>query len=1051
MVTSKNFQIVGSNGAIESKSATEEQDLEEKVSPYSRQHSMRKSKVSGELERDVALPIVQSSVKLPIATPLNPVTPLRWKSTKRIEFEKKKLQEEIKTKEVVKEEKKNMKLTNEEMKDQSKVVAMSIGVNGIETLDKVDTPTSNHFASQEDKMFTPSTSTREFVGMISIDEKVEDWKHSHPITNGGSNEHAKHCEEVSSFIANHGSDQIDNNSGTGRKPLIGDESATITIDFLRARLLAERASSKAAKEHIQQLTKKVQELEDKLNQEIQSCQKAKEAEQEALMKVESLHECKVSSPSMNEALSQHEKTKGDLHVQELDQANGKCQVLANVEDTRSNATMNIEPNLTSATSLEVNELMVSEVEAIPTSKQEIGDDQCVQSSNKNGSPNIKYDGIPIVPSITSTNGDTSSPTNLELNRQEIRLCIEERFQHMWNQMVVETSALIEDSTIEDCVREGLLKWIHQFPSVVQNILPKPFEEKKLVLETKTKSVQQKPEDVPLDNVDLDQALISKKEIVEDCSLDGASYGDGSETYNKGLKTVASLIERFEANKSIQWECEQGNAVQSLISKQCSSEGSLSQANSNYGTPLSMKPQQMHQQEVVVDEPPKHLLQVEDPHCCSLATNSSISLHEGMTIEGLLITKNNGGVDTYTPGDNTPSTYPNSPIVGDKARQLGGDKIIPIITHGTLDPNFEQTKFGLQGAMDASFITPLLPSPSFGPRIREKRGDISIISEDKLQLLKQSNHERAFDGDCLTPESHSERSSGEIGESTRSQAFIGWINEEEVRRSPALIDTRDHGSLQWDASTRGHHLQHERLAPYSQAGNSNAYIRPDHYPVRNDEREIYRGRMESVSRSMEGLGSSWRSSSDGEGDEMFVDIPDTSTPSTSRRFGPQMSYQANGGSRWSNYYQPENMEGTSQGYVYPCQESPRESFRSRSTSGRMESTSSKVNEVLKALQLAKLSIRNSKTGRPTNSSEPSYAKGDKHNVRMDYGFSDGQITNETPNALRVWSHPEISRRYSTGTFRGAGSTTFHLHSSNSMPFGMLLDAHRKYPEDKFLIG
>ena len=42
-----------------------------------------------------------------------------------------------------------------------------------------------------------------------------------------------------------------------RKPLAGDESSVVTIDFLRARLLAERASSKAAKERVQQLTIKV--------------------------------------------------------------------------------------------------------------------------------------------------------------------------------------------------------------------------------------------------------------------------------------------------------------------------------------------------------------------------------------------------------------------------------------------------------------------------------------------------------------------------------------------------------------------------------------------------------------------------------------------------------------------------------------------------------------------------------------------------------------------------------------------------------------------------
>lgn len=42
-----------------------------------------------------------------------------------------------------------------------------------------------------------------------------------------------------------------------RKPPSGDEAAVITIEFLRARLLAERASSKAAREHVKQLNKKV--------------------------------------------------------------------------------------------------------------------------------------------------------------------------------------------------------------------------------------------------------------------------------------------------------------------------------------------------------------------------------------------------------------------------------------------------------------------------------------------------------------------------------------------------------------------------------------------------------------------------------------------------------------------------------------------------------------------------------------------------------------------------------------------------------------------------
>jgi len=177
----------------------------------------RKSRVSGELEKDVALSAVQSSAKLPTATPLNPVTPLRWKSTKRIESERRKLQEEMKTKEVVKEEKKNMKLAKEERKDQSKMATTSTGVNGIETPHKVDSSTSNHSTSQDDKMFTSSASALESTGMISIDDKAEDQKLSHPVTDGGSSEHAKHREEESSFNAKHGTDQTTgDNSGTDR-------------------------------------------------------------------------------------------------------------------------------------------------------------------------------------------------------------------------------------------------------------------------------------------------------------------------------------------------------------------------------------------------------------------------------------------------------------------------------------------------------------------------------------------------------------------------------------------------------------------------------------------------------------------------------------------------------------------------------------------------------------------------------------------------------------------------------------------------------------------
>lgn len=54
----------------------------------------------------------------------------------------------------------------------------------------------------------------------------------------------------------------------------------------------------------------------------------------------------------------------------------------------------------------------------------------------------------------------------------IRFSLEERLHHMWNQMSEEMAILAEDKTQEDRVREELLNWMRQVPSVVQNILPK---------------------------------------------------------------------------------------------------------------------------------------------------------------------------------------------------------------------------------------------------------------------------------------------------------------------------------------------------------------------------------------------------------------------------------------------------------------------------------------------------------------------------------------------------------------------------------------------------
>lgn len=178
----------------------------------------RKTRVSGELDREVALSAAQTSAKLPAATPLNPVTPLRWKSTKRLESEKRKLLEEVKAKEVIKEEKKNLKLTKEEKKDQSKMVTTSKSrVNGTDTSHIADSQISTPATSQEETRFTSSASTSESAGAILFNGKAGELKDSHIVANGGSNEHAKQCEEASAFSAKQEPDQTaGDNSGTDR-------------------------------------------------------------------------------------------------------------------------------------------------------------------------------------------------------------------------------------------------------------------------------------------------------------------------------------------------------------------------------------------------------------------------------------------------------------------------------------------------------------------------------------------------------------------------------------------------------------------------------------------------------------------------------------------------------------------------------------------------------------------------------------------------------------------------------------------------------------------
>ena len=284
-------------------------------------------------------------------------------------------------------------------------------------------------------------------------------------------------------------------------------------------------------------------------------------------------------------------------------------------------------------------------------------------------------------------------------------------------------------------------------------------------------------------------------------------------------------------------------------------------------------------------------EIEDPRHDSHDTNSAVS---GISTESLLTRNENGEVDMQTPEIGIPSTDPL--IVGELEEQSGEG----ITYDGSQRPKefiLKDAELESERSLVPSFITPPRHSTSSGSSAGEN-GDVRRSLVDRLQaVLKQSNlhlDQRALEGTYETLVGHSGRSNIARGELPRSQTLASWENLEDAQTYRVPTDKGD-SALQWDASFIGLHLQNEKLASYSQAGNSNAYTRPEvpgTFPLRNDEREIYRGRMESVSRSMEGLGGSWRSLADPEGDDiqLYADIPESHESGTTRRPDLQMPFQ-----------------------------------------------------------------------------------------------------------------------------------------------------------------
>lgn len=1109
-------QVVANDG-VQSKSPICDKDMEEKRSP-STLYSMRGSRTSDELERDGGLVALKSSTRESIVAPLNPVTPLRWKSSKRLENERKKLQEEIKNNEAGKEEMKDSKFVNDIKKEQNKTkIVLTSEVNGIKISNKADTSITNHATSQEEairplvssntsesvvptqaaKTSFKGNSSRHMGGATwkaagnqqetinHVKEKSTDMKPSPLKTNGCIDERPTNRKEVPPLNAEHANDQCNTDvSGLDRKPHTGDESPVITVDFLRARLLAERASSKAAKDRIELLTKKVLDLERKLDQEIQLKKKAEEAAQEALLEIQSLgeraptesskytecdtnlleksmepsHTCETAKnmllPEKDELVTPYEENNSkNIDKESANWVEGEIQVIENcVDDAKPCGCVALKLSDIPSSTLEigyVNDQVTSEnITSMP--KQENGELQTLQRSGSNDSKKVKEE-TRVAPGVISATDGTVGCADSGIRRQDRRLIVELRLRNMWDQMTQEMAALAEDKNQEEVVREELFTWMGQVPSVLQDVLPKLSEDKKLLNDANTGKEQLK--DVNASPTTIGTSTTRKEDAGEDHSLDEAQF---SKLQAKELKKVATLIERFEAQENIQREWDQNYIQQNSTSRRGSGEASMSKTNSSPGTPHPREYQQETQQE----QSPRTLPQLHDPRYYRHITASPISPHHGTREHNLLAGGENGKVVSYYSQNASPSIYLDPPTVEEMEGRSGEEGTNSGGNHGTKNSMLHHTQFGMERPPNPSYITTThLGSSSSVTSGGENNCDITNSQVDRSQFLEQSNHyhcpSASLEERHESPPGHSGRINTESVEPSRSRSLAGWVKQEE----PHIFEmstNKGNSSSQWDVSIMDRHQQLGKLATCSQVGNNNAYIRPEvpcNYPLRNDEREVYRGRMESVSRSMEGLEGSWRSLSDPEGYDIlpYAHVADSADSGIIiSRSGSQTPFQVHGGSARSIHYQAEYMMDKSLSVADYGQEFSGENFQRRPSS-KSERTASKVNDLLKALQLAKLSIQNPGARRTSilNLYEPSlsrYTGGENHNVEANYVVDGGVgITNGSSAAPNVWSNMEDSRRYSVGEYREYGSTRC-LRPENSGTFDQLISARRKEAEE-----
>lgn len=430
-----------------------------------RQLSMRRSRPSGEVEKELGAG--SPSMTSRNISPLTPITPLRWKSSPREQEEEEKAMERSR-----------FGMPRDE-EDEPRGKAAGGG------------------NEEEDRQ----GQQHQVDGAIALDRTKSVDELSTTAQAGNMDDMAK----------------LEPTEGLDRKPSSVDDVMTMTLDFLRARLLSERAASKAAKLRVQQLASKVSELEQKLEQASADRKKAEVAAQEAFMKLK-------LAESSNQVVEKGSNEVADRSISNSGKGSPLSRSKGGEEDIKHpQQEMSSNEDLSGTNSCEG-----SVEDRDSTTKSQLSEsvsDVEVRSAEQ-GRPVMK----PPLQSMAVRSEE--SPV-----KQDSRAAIEIRLRNMWSKISEEMAALAEERSEEDIGREELIRWMDQVPSVLQDSSSKKLVSptNKVALTSEIESTEPKSADTPPD-------------------VPPRSVADKGQPH-AGAKRAALLHDEFAAQENVQQEWE----------------------------------------------------------------------------------------------------------------------------------------------------------------------------------------------------------------------------------------------------------------------------------------------------------------------------------------------------------------------------------------------------------------------------------------------------------------------------------------------------------------